>query len=516
MSTARPLARDVWPVPVALTGAGLVAFAVGAGRGAQAGAAVVVLGAVLVGLCCWRASVYGLLLYVPFSGFPALVLHEHRAVAALLKDVLFVVPAYLGFTVSVLARRLPPVAPGLPVLPLAALAVLVCVQTQNPLLPNRLVGLIGLKLWLGSVPLYLLGYHLVRDTSEAARLFRLVALAAVPPAAVGVAQAVLLHGGHADLIYRLYGSAAAAVTQEFAAFQVGDGVLRRVPGTLPFVTQFFFFLAASAAVAFGWRQTLPRHRRGARLVADAVWLGLVLAGFLAGARLAFVFLPLLVLLLCWCTGGSLPRALLVCAGAALLAMVLLGVEADALVRHLTEVVRAELRVVVVDGFARAWTAGWLGLGAGADATAARYAFADPALWQAVDGVWHEGWFVRAWLELGVVGLALVLLVYGAVVVELARRLRRVADAPHPPSPDDGSPIAYRVSRRTHHAPRTTHDALGFPQAGERHRAMCGAVLALLIWALLTGVKGQTLDLDPLNMYFWLFAGVAARIAGGDA
>jgi len=48
------------------------------------------------------------------------------------------------------------------------------------------------------------------------------------------------------------------------------------------------------------------------------------------------------------------------------------------------------------------------------------------------------------------------------------------------------------------------------------RALTGAVLALLIWALLTGLKGQSLDLDPLNLYVWLFAGVAVRVAGGAA
>lgn len=477
MPATRAFTQDAWPVPVALMGAGAVAVAVGAGLGAQAAAAVAALAAVLLGLCSWRTSVYGLVLYVPLSGLPVLVMHEQRAVAALLKDVLFVVPAYLGFTVSVLARRLPPTAPGLPVLPLAALVLLVCVQAFNPLLPNRLVGLIGLKLWLGYVPLYVLGFHLVRDAAEAARLFRLMALAAVVPTAVGMIQVALLYGGHAELVYRLYGSAAAAATQEFAAFPVGDGVLRRVPGTLPFVTQFFFFLAASLALADGWRQTL-RAGSGVRLAADGLWLALLLAGLLSGARLAFAFLPLLVLFLRRCTGGSLLRALGACLGITLLAMMLLGVELGALFWHLLEVVRAEFRFVVLDGFARAWSVGWPGLGAGADATAARYAFADPELWQAVDGIWHEGWYVRAWLELGVVGLVLVLVVYGAVVVSLAWRVRRTADA--------------------------------------RARAMGGAVLALLIWALLTGLKGQSLDLDPLNMYVWLFAGVASRVAGGAA
>jgi hypothetical protein len=473
MRLARGGARayDVWPASVALVGAGLAAIAVGAGRGVETAAVLVVLGAVLVGVCCWRASVYGALLYVAVSGLPALVLHEQRGVMALLKDVLFVGPAYLGFALSVLARRGSPPAPGLPLPLFAALAVLAGVQVFNPALPNRLVGLIGLKLWLGYVPLYLLGYHLVRDAAGAARLFRLVALTALLPAAVGVAQAALLARGHADLVSRLYGPAAAAVTQGFAAFAVGDGLLRRVPGTLPFVTQLFVFLATGVALAEGWRRAVPRG--GARLMADVVWLGLMLAGFLTGARLAFVFLPLLVVLVRLCAGGGVIGALAGCAGSLLAAVALLGLEVGALADHLAQVLRAEVRFVVLDGFSRAWSVGWLGLGAGADATAARYAVADPERWQAVDGVWYEGWFVRAWLELGVVGLALLVGGYGAVVAALARRHRRVSAA--------------------------------------RARAMSGAVLALLIWALLLGLKGQALDLDPLNMSFWLFAGLATRV-----
>ncbi len=476
--TRRHTLPGVGLAPAVLAAAGLatIAVAIGAGMNVPAVAAAALLATVLVGLCCWRAAVYGLLLYVPFSGLPALVLHEHRAVVALLKDVLFVVPAYLGFALSVLARRSSPTAPGLPVLPCAALTVVATIQVFNPALPNRLVGLIGLKLWLGYVPLYLLGYHLVRDAAGAARLFRLVALTALPPAGAGVVQAALLSSGHADLIYHLYGPAAAAVTQEFAAFEIGDGLLRRVPGTLPFVTQFFLFLATSMALAEGWRQTLPRGGR-ARLMADLVWLGLLLAGFLTGARLAFVFLPLLVVLLRLCVGGGVARALVGCIGSMLAAVALLGLDASALAHHLLEVVRAELRFVVLDGFSRAWSVGWLGLGAGADATAARYAFPDPELWQAVDGVWYEGWFVRAWLELGVAGFALVVIGYGVMVAALARRHRRVSEA--------------------------------------RARAMSGAVLALLIWALLIGLKGQALDLDPLNIYFWLFAGLATRVTEGN-
>ena len=33
----------------------------------------------------------------------------------------------------------------------------------------------------------------------------------------------------------------------------------------------------------------------------------------------------------------------------------------------------------------------------------------------------------------------------------------------------------------------------------------------MIWSLVYAVKGQYLDLDPLNVYFWLFAGMLFKL-----
>jgi hypothetical protein len=37
------------------------------------------------------------------------------------------------------------------------------------------------------------------------------------------------------------------------------------------------------------------------------------------------------------------------------------------------------------------------------------------------------------------------------------------------------------------------------------------LLAFLCWAVLSAMKGPFIDLDPVNVYFWLFAGVLARV-----
>jgi hypothetical protein len=45
----------------------------------------------------------------------------------------------------------------------------------------------------------------------------------------------------------------------------------------------------------------------------------------------------------------------------------------------------------------------------------------------------------------------------------------------------------------------------------RLRAVSAALLAFLVWNLAYCAKGQYLDIDPANVYFWLFAGVLARL-----
>src|SRR5438132_2117725 len=72
------------------------------GRVEWAIGAVIAAAALATGLHNWRWSVYGLLAYMPFSGIPILLGLPNATLAALLKDLLFVLPAYMGF---VLQRR---------------------------------------------------------------------------------------------------------------------------------------------------------------------------------------------------------------------------------------------------------------------------------------------------------------------------------------------------------------------------------------------------------------------------
>src|SRR2546426_10481620 len=92
----------ILPVLGLLVVGAAVSSAVALGRGDLVVGAFIAATALVVGLYNWRWSVYGVLAYLPFSGIPILFGLPNAALAALLKDLLFIVPAYVGY---ILGRR---------------------------------------------------------------------------------------------------------------------------------------------------------------------------------------------------------------------------------------------------------------------------------------------------------------------------------------------------------------------------------------------------------------------------
>jgi hypothetical protein len=467
--------RDPLLAAITVAAAVVLGLIAGSGRMLVAATLVVLTGALAIGIHDWRRAVYGLLLYLPFSGVGYVLLYPNVRPALVLKDLLFVVPAYVGFLASRAGRRR--VEPGaLPIVLLAMFALLVAVQAFNPALPNRLVGLIGAKVWLLYVPCCLLAYHLVETKAALTRLLATISLVAVVPALVGLVEAVLVHTGHPDLVYRWYGDAAESATQGFVEFDFsGGGSLRRIPSTFSFVAQYFGFLICMIAVSYAWwRGVLARGRLAP--AGAAVWLLLLVASFLSGARAAFVFVPFLVVLTVVLEARdlrlpigrlALPSALLVG-----VTVTVLGVSMGTLLSHTVGVGVQEFQGVFVNGFRHVGTT-LAGLGTGTDTNGARYAFDQADQFTAVRGTWYESWYVKTYVELGLAGLVMVVAILGRLVVAGLRR--------HAALRDQGL------------------------------RAVSASLLALLAWTLVYDLKGQFLDLDPSNVYFWLLIGVLAKL-----
>jgi hypothetical protein len=452
-----------------LLGIGL-AYASASGAWARVLGLLAVSSAVVIGIRNWRWSIYGLLLYLPISGIPSILTYPGTQLAVVAKDVLFVVPAYLGFAIA--ARKNPWRFRGFPILPLAGFTVLAAIQSLNPALPNFLVALIGLKVWFFYIPLFLLGYHFVASRSELQSLLKVISWAAVIPAAVGIVEALLIYGGQSKFVYGFYGAAAAASTQNFVMESyIGGGFTARVPSTFPFVFQYYMFAGAMVAVTYAW------WRLGRRPIALVLWILMLVAAFTSGARGAFIMIPLLILLIVLLDGRfrGAATAFLVVGAALFVAISLVGAVPSEVLGRAGQIGVKEVQEGFFTGMVRTVQVTTLGLGTGSATIASRYAFPDQAPPPAYGLTTSESWWVKLILELGIPGLVLMALVLARLVGRLYVQHRRLQDA--------------------------------------FLRGVTAALLAYLVWILVYGAKGMYLDLDPTNIYFWLFGGVLARAVG---
>lgn len=459
----------------------LVVGAAACGVAAAAGFGVVVLGAVVMAaavtaaVLSWRRSLAWMLLYLPVSGLLPLLLYPHGTVGVLLKDLLFVGPAYLGAIVAAARRRERFGVPGVPWLLATGLVVLILVQAFNPRLPNPLVGIVGVRVWLFYLPLLILGYHLVEELGQLQRLLKWMTYAAMVPCVIGIVEAFFVYNGHADAVYGLYGDAAGPATQDFAQFDFG---LLRIPSIFTFVAQYWMFTTATVAVAYAaWR--------GNRTDATMAWFGPVaiaiaaLASLTSGARAAFIFTPFLLLLILLLDGLSLSRMLRyagMCAAATVVALAVLGIQLSPLASSTSDH-SSFILSFFGEGFTFARDHALWGMGTGIDSNQARYAFGGSTdyaiVYRDLGGVWYESWYIKAFIELGVLGLIL-------LIANLAALLRRC--------------LMYH--RRI---------------LGAELRSMSAAFVALFAWTVVYTIKTAYIDYDPLDVYVWLFIGIQWRL-----
>jgi len=431
-------------------------------------------------LARWQYGVYGLLVYLPFAGVVTLALYPWEGPALLnpllYKDWLFVLPAYFGFGAAVVMRRgrFPHLA-RLPMWLLLGLSVLVIAQTANPGVANVLMALIGAKVWLFYIPLYFLTAALLVSRRQLIFLLRLMLVVAIVPCAIGIVEFVLgrLYG-HLEVMQRIYGTLAPEAQQGFAVYEVGGGLLPRgTPSTFTSVTQFFGYLLSMLVVCYAvWRtDPSPRWRRWGHSMLIVVALN----ALLTGARSAFIFVPLLLFLVFGLDRGliGLLQAIALAGGMLGGAFLLLSMRAVGLFEHV-----ADLFVTYAQGTAygllvQALVSAPLGSGTGTNTGPARYALSDPGSFFAL-----ENYYAKAVYELGIPGLMLILALFGALIWQ-GFRLRWQLQDP----------------------------AL---------RPYAAALLGFFVTIALNSFKGWLMDLDPINVNFWIFAGVMAKLSDFDA
>jgi O-antigen ligase len=301
-------------------------------------------------------------------------------------------------------------------------------------------------------------------------LLRLMVPLAVVPCAVGLAEFALGRiYGHLEVMQAIYGSLAPQATQGFAVYEVGGGLLPRgTPSTFTFVAQYFGYLQAMLVACYAvWRaDPAPGWRRFGQCMLVIV----ALAALLTGARSAFVFVPFLLLLAFGLHRGfgATLRATALIGGLLAAAVSLLHTGFRALFEHVADLFVTYGKGTAYELLVRALVSAPLGMGTGTNTGPARYAFPDPSLFEAL-----ENYYAKATYELGIPGLLLIVGLFGLLIHQGFQARRRVQD-------------------------RTL-------------RACASALLAFFITIALSSFKGWPIDLDPTNVYFWVFAGLLLKL-----
>ena len=246
---------------------------------------------VVIALPRWRMSFLGLLVFIPFAGMIALWLSPFDWVK-LAKDILFVIPAYLGYLMFRAGDR-EPAGIGIGMLVTIVLfAALVVIQSANPSISSILVAAVGIKVWLMYVPLLFLAASYIRTEGELYRLMRILLVVALIPCGVGLLQRGLAETiGIGPTMRLFYGDAGSGATQGFQTFDYG-GTLYRIPSTFTFVTQYAYFTLAMLVPAY----TLAVSERDPRwrLVARIGLVVILVAGMVSGSRGNILLAPLIL------------------------------------------------------------------------------------------------------------------------------------------------------------------------------------------------------------------------------
>jgi O-antigen ligase len=270
------------------------------------------------------------------------------------------------------------------------------------------------------------------------------------------------------------GDRAYIATQGFTRFQVGPSLLYRIPSTFSFVTQYFCYTLTVMTLAFIMYRT---ERNGVwRSIAITSLALFSVSCFLSGARAGFIAAPVVLsgfLILDGHATGVIKAV------AAIVALIVGGISAaglsgGALVRQLSDLGQQYTQTMVYDDLlTAAGRNGGLGSGTGTNTGSARYAFSPEEMDQAWGVRGFENYYAKAAAELGVLGLILCLCLHCYVVSRAWRLYQRAKD--------------------------------------RQARAMGAGLLMFFLTVIVLDFKGSYLDLDPINMYFWIMCGLLFRL-----
>lgn len=471
---------------LAFVGAGLVGLLLGLLVDPKLGiAAVASLLCLSLSFKYQRQALYAFIIYIPFSGTVTYMLGGN-SLLQLAKDA-FYIPALIGVVQMCRKKRLDILLPETIKVPLVLVVSVLLLNLMLINLPQQfdasgsekpfLMGILGLKILLGYLPVITCIYYLMRTSEDLYFLLRIQAVLVITACIMGFAQFLMLKTG---VCAGTEGTGAQGVDLFKASLQsrcfVGGALLYspsqgqiRLPGTFVAPWQWGWFLISSAFFSFGtaFNDRSPFWR----LIGIISLVTVFVMAVVSGQRIALFLVPIVVGVLSILTGQVANFKRFVPIGV-ILGLILLGLT----VRN------PELLQARIDSFQARWDAspphefvmqqfeevfeaqeGILGNGVARATNGARI-FGNVRL--------IETYHPKILYELGPLGLLSVLVLYTALTVATFKAYRKTKD-----------------------------------------KNLRGYAASMWVFILFISYFPYyyPLDVDPVSVYYWLAAGIALKI-----
>jgi hypothetical protein len=428
----------------------------------------------------WQA-LYAFMIYLPFGGTITYAIGGSNPLFQLAKDG-FYLPALFGVIQYCRQRQLPWLLPAAIKLPLGllfgyCLLVLVFINGGQQLAPKGekplIMGILGLKVFLGYVPLIGCAYYLLRTKQQVYNLMRLLSVLIIICCSLGFLQYVFLKTGRCQGTIgegsELFKASleARCIVGGSLLYSEEQGVIR-LPGTFVAPWQWGWFVISSAffsfATAFMDRNFLWRA------VGMAAMALVLTVAVVSGQRIALIIVPIAYIALIVISGqlANLKRFVPI--------LVIIGLFLVGGMAAFPQVVQER-----VDSFTSRWNAspptdfiasqfdfvqdlsGLLGRGLGRATNSAR-AMGDVRL--------IETYFPKVLYEIGPMGLLLFLALVTTLTVVTFKAYRQVRDP---------------------------------------NLRGIGAALWVFVLFISYNTYYYPLDVDPVAVYYWFMAGVILKL-----
>ncbi|HEY9874111.1 MAG TPA: hormogonium polysaccharide biosynthesis protein HpsL [Candidatus Obscuribacterales bacterium] len=312
---------------------GILIFPLG-GAKVAAGAAAAVL-CIALSYKYPRKALWAFLIYMPFAGTVTYSIGGGGVTFQLAKDA-FYVPALLALIQYCQSKRLPILLPKelkpiLGIMVVISLITLLLVNGFQQLSADRgddqpiLMGLLGLKVLLGYLPLITCAYYLIRSKRELLFLTRLHVVLAIVCCVLALIQYYFLATGRCEGTRYLSGELLFKASLKARCFVGGsllytpeEGLIR-LPGTFVAPWQWGWFLISNAFFTFATAFNDPSVFRW-RPIGLVGMAAVFIMSLVSGQRVALVLVPVVTLLLLVITGQvvKVKRFIPIAAGLALI------------------------------------------------------------------------------------------------------------------------------------------------------------------------------------------------------